>query len=127
MLLRLTPGRSPLTWHLCYREQRQLHGIEADLLQSDSHLTAMLYGFDRLYSGQDMPASEQLPLRQDRDRRAVNRIAAAFAATVLAISVLFSAAVALASVTRTRVRPSTAEPERTRPGREADSQQDPPG
>jgi hypothetical protein len=40
---------------LCYREQRQLRRIEADLLQSDSHLTAMLYVSDRLYSGQDMP------------------------------------------------------------------------
>ena len=26
---------------LCYREQRQLAGIEADLLQSDSHLAAI--------------------------------------------------------------------------------------
>ena len=43
---------------LCDREQRHLRGIEARLLQSDSHLTAMLYLFGRLYSGQDMPASE---------------------------------------------------------------------
>jgi hypothetical protein len=112
---------------LCYREQRQLRGIEADLLQSDPHLTAMLYVFDRLYSGQDMPASEQVPSGQDRDRRAVTRITAAFAAAVLAISLLFSAAVALASTRRARVRPSTAEPERTRPGREADGQQNPSG
>ena len=113
---------------LCDREQRQLRGIEAGLVRADSHLTAMLDVFDRLYSGQDMPASEQVPLRQDGDRRAVTRIAAAFAATVLAISVLFSAAVALVtSVRRARVRPSAAEPERTRPGREADGQQNPPG
>ncbi len=103
---------------LCYREQRQLCGIEADLLQSDSHLTTMLYVFDRLYRGQDMPG---------RDQGAVTRIAAAFAAAVLAISVLFSAAVALASARRARVRPSAAEPERTGPGREADGQQNPPG
>jgi hypothetical protein len=77
---------------LCYREQRQLRGIEADLLQSDSHLTAMLYVFDRLYSGQDMPASEQVPSGQDRDRRAVTRIAVAFAVAALALSILFSAA-----------------------------------
>jgi hypothetical protein len=81
---------------LCYREQRQLGGIEADLLQSDSHLTAMLYVFDRLYSGQDMPASEQVPSGQDRDRRAVTRIVVAFAvAAALAISILFSAALTL--------------------------------
>jgi hypothetical protein len=78
---------------LCHREQRQLRGIEAGLLQSDSHLTAMLYVFDRLYSGQDMPASEQVPSGQDRDRRAVTRIAVAFAVAALALSILFSAAV----------------------------------
>ena len=77
---------------LCYREQRQLRGIEAGLLQSDSHLTAMLYVFGRLYSGQDMPASEQVPSGQDRDRRAVTRIAVAFAVAALALSILFSAA-----------------------------------
>ena len=80
---------------LCYREQRQLRGIEAGLLQSDSHLTAMLYVFGRLYSGQDMPASEQVPSGQDRDRRAVTRIAVAFAVAALAISILFSAALTL--------------------------------
>ena len=80
---------------LCYREQRQLRGIEAGLLQSDSHLTAMVYVFDRLYSGQDMPASEQVPSGQDRDRRAVTRIAVAFAVAALAISILFSAALTL--------------------------------
>jgi hypothetical protein len=79
---------------LCYREQRQLRGIEADLFRSDSHLVGMLETFGRLYSGQDMPASEQVPLRQDRDRRAVTRIAAAFAVAALALSILFSAALA---------------------------------
>jgi Protein of unknown function (DUF3040) len=79
---------------LCDREQRQLRGIEADLLQSDSHLTGMLYGFDRLYSGQDMPASEHVSSRQNRDRRAVTWIAVVFAVAALAISILFSAAVA---------------------------------
>jgi hypothetical protein len=82
---------------LCYREQRQLRGIEAGLLQSDSHLTAMLYVFDRLYSGQDMPASEQVPSGQDRDRRAVTRIAVAFAVAALAFSILFGAALTLPS------------------------------
>jgi hypothetical protein len=77
---------------LCYRELRQLRGIEADLLRSDSQLTAMLHVFDRLYSGQDMPASEQVPSGQDRDRRAVTRIAVAFAVVAVAISILFSAA-----------------------------------
>jgi len=113
---------------LCYREQRQLRGIEAGLVRSDSHLVGMLETFGRLYSGQDMPASERVLSEQGRDQRAVTRIAAAFAATVLAISVLFSAAVALVtSVRRARVRPSAAEPERTRPSREADGQQNPPG
>lgn len=60
---------------LCYREQRQLRGIEAGLFRSDSHLAGMLDVFGRLYRGQDMPASEQVPSRQDRDRRAVTRIA----------------------------------------------------
>jgi hypothetical protein len=44
---------------LCYREQRQLRGIEAGLLGSDSHLAGMLETFGRLCSGQDMPASER--------------------------------------------------------------------
>jgi len=77
---------------LCYREQRQLRSIEAGLLQSDSHLTAMLYVFDRLYRGQDMPASERVLSGQGRDRRAVTRITAAFAVAALALSILFSAA-----------------------------------
>jgi hypothetical protein len=111
---------------LSYREQCQLRGIEAGLFRSDSYLAAMLDLFGRLYSGQDMPASEQVPSRQNRDRRAVTRIAAALAA--LAISVMFSAAVALTtSVRRGRVQPSAAKAERTGPGREADGQQDPPG
>ena len=77
---------------LCYREQRQLRGVEAGLFRSDSHLAGMLEMFGRLYSGQDMPASEQVPSGSGRDRRAVTRIAAAFAAAALALSILFSAA-----------------------------------
>jgi hypothetical protein len=46
---------------LFYRQQRQLRSIEAGLFRSDSHLTGMLEMFTRLYSGQDMPASEHLP------------------------------------------------------------------
>ena len=80
---------------LCYREQRRLRGVEAGLFRSDSHLAGMLEMFGRLYSGQDMPASEQVPSGQDRDRRAVTRIAVAFAAGALAISILFSAALTL--------------------------------
>jgi len=60
---------------LYYREQRQLRGVEAGLFRSDSHLAGMLEMFGRLYSGQDMPASEQVPSGQGRDRRAVTRIA----------------------------------------------------
>ena len=77
---------------LCYHEQRQLRSIEAGLLQSDSHLTAMLYVFDRLYRGQDMPASERVLSGQGRDRRAVIRIAVAFALAALVLSILFGAA-----------------------------------
>jgi hypothetical protein len=77
---------------LCYREQRQLRGVEAGLSRSDSHLAGMLEMFGRLYGGQDMPASEQVPSGQARDRRAVTRIAVAFAVAALALSILFSAA-----------------------------------
>src|SRR5712671_1891697 len=120
-------GQEP-TMSLCYREQRQLRDIEAGLFRSDSHLVGMLETFGRLYCGQDMPASERVLSGQGRDQGAVTRIAAAFAATVLAISVLFSAAVALVtSVRRARVRPPAAQPERTGPGREADGQQNPAG
>ena len=79
---------------LCYREQRQLRGIQAGLFRSDSHLAAMLEVFGRLYDGQDMPASEQVCPGHGRDRRAVTRIAAALAAAALALSRLFSAALA---------------------------------
>jgi len=82
---------------LCYREQRQLRGIEAGLFRSDSHLAGMLETFGRLYRGQDMPASERVPSGQARDRRAVTRIAVAFAVAALAISILFSAALTLPS------------------------------
>jgi len=77
---------------LCYSEQRQLRGIEAGLFRSDSHLVGMLETFGRLYRGQDMPAFEQVLSRQGRDRRAVTRIAVAFAVAALALSILFSAA-----------------------------------
>ena len=75
---------------LCYREQRQLRGIEARLLGSDSHLAGKLEVFGRLYRGQDMPASEQVPSGHGRDRRAVTRIAVALAVAALALSILFS-------------------------------------
>src|SRR5258708_31795185 len=85
---------------LCYREQRQLRGIEAGLFRSDSHLAGMLETFGRLYRGQDMPASEQVLSGQDRDRRAVTRIAAAFAVAALALSILFSAALTTPALSR---------------------------
>jgi hypothetical protein len=93
---------------LCYREQRQLRGIEVGLSRSNSHLVGMLETFGRLYSGQDMPASERVLSGQGRHPRAVTRIAVAFAVAALAFSVLFSAAL-------------------TGPGREADDQQNPAG
>jgi hypothetical protein len=63
---------------LPYREQRQLRGIEAGLFWSDSHLAGMLGMFGRLYHGQDMPASEQVPSGHGRGRRGITRIAMAF-------------------------------------------------
>ena len=77
---------------LCYREQRQLRGIEASLFRSDSHLVSMLDVFGRLYRGQDMPASERVLSGPGRDQGAVIRIAVAFAVAALALSILFSAA-----------------------------------
>jgi hypothetical protein len=78
--------------NLCYCEQRQLRGIQAGLFRSDSHLAGMLETFGRLYSGQDMPASEQMLSGPGRDRRVITRITVAFAVAALALSVLFSAA-----------------------------------
>ena len=80
---------------LCYREQRRLRGVEAGLFRSDSHLAAMLEMFGRLYGGQDMPASEQVPSGPGCDRRAVTRIVVAFAVAALAISILISAALTM--------------------------------
>ena len=82
---------------LCYREQRQLRGIQAGLFRSDSHLAGMLDVFGRLYRGQDMPASERVLSGHGRDRRAVTRIAVALAAATIALSILISAAVILPS------------------------------
>jgi hypothetical protein len=62
---------------LCYREQRQLRGIEVGLFRSDSHLAGVLDVFGRLYRGQDMPASERVLSGQGRDQGAVTRIALA--------------------------------------------------
>ena len=76
---------------LCYREQRQLRGIEAGLFRSDSHLAGMLETFGRLYSGQDMPASERVLPGKGRDQRVVTRITVAFAVAALALSILFNA------------------------------------
>ena len=113
---------------LCFREQRQLRYIEASLFRADSHLTGMLDVFGRLYSGQDMPASEQVAPGHDRDHRAVTWLAAASAAVALAIGVLFSVALAVAtSVRRAQRRPSAAQPERTRSASETDGRQNPPG
>ena len=82
---------------LCYREQRQLRGIQAGLFRSDSHLAGMLDVFGRLYCGQDMPASERVLSGQGRYQRAVTRIAVAFAVAALALSILFGAALTLPS------------------------------
>ena len=80
---------------LCYREQRQLRGIEAGLFRSDSHLVGMLDVFGRLYRGQDMPVSERVLSGRGRNQRAVTRIAVAFTLAALALSILFSAALTM--------------------------------
>jgi Protein of unknown function (DUF3040) len=80
---------------LCRREQRQLRGIKAGLVRSDSHLAAMLETFGRLYRGQDMPASERVPSGHGPDRRAVTRIVKACAVAALALSIVFTAALTL--------------------------------
>jgi hypothetical protein len=54
---------------LSYRERRQLRRVEADLLRSESRLGTMLGMFGRLYTGQRMPAWEQVPCGQGRVRR----------------------------------------------------------
>ena len=77
---------------LCYREQRQLRGIQAGLFRSDSHLAGMLEMFGRLYGGQDMPASERVRSGPGRDRREVARIAVALAVAALVLSILLGAA-----------------------------------
>jgi hypothetical protein len=77
---------------LCYREQRQLRGIQAGLSRSDSHLAGMLGTFGRLHRGQDMPASERVLSGHGRDRRAVTRIAVPFVLAALALGFLFGAA-----------------------------------
>ena len=77
---------------LCYRERRQLRGIEAGLFRSDSHLAGMLDMFGTLHRSQDMPASERVLSGHGRDQRAVTRIAVAFAVAALALSFLFNAA-----------------------------------
>jgi hypothetical protein len=112
---------------LCYREQRQLRGIEAGLFRSDSRLVGMLETFGRLYRGQDMPASERVLSGQGRDRRAVTRIVVAFAVAALALSILFIAA--LTTPARSGAPASGHRPPSlsTGPGREADDQQNPAG
>jgi len=113
---------------LCYREQRQLRGIEAGLFRSDSHLAGMLETFDRLYRGQDMPASERVLSGQDRDRRAVTRIAGGIRRRRPRSQHPVQRGAHHASpVRRARVRPPAAQPERTGPGRQADDQQNPAG
>jgi hypothetical protein len=86
------PQVGSIRWAFAIASNVGSAGVEAGLFRSDSHLARMLEMFGRLYSGQDMPASEQVPSGQGRDRRAVTRIAVAFAVAALAISVLFSAA-----------------------------------
>ena len=82
---------------LCYRERRQLRGIEAGLFRSDSHLAGMLDVFARLHRGQDMPAPERVRCGHRRDRRAITQIAVPFVVAALALAILFGAALTLPS------------------------------
>ena len=112
---------------LCYREQRQLRGIEADLFRSDSHLAGMLEMFGRLYSGQDIPASEQVPSGRPQpasrhpDRGGIRRRRPRYQHPVQ------RGAHPASPVRRARIRPPADQPECSPPSRQADGQQNPPG
>jgi hypothetical protein len=46
---------------LFYAQEHELHLIEARLCRSDPHLCELSGIFSRLYTGDDMPAWEQVP------------------------------------------------------------------
>lgn len=60
-------------------EQRQLRHIEAAVRRSDPRLAAIMGMFGRLYSGEEMPASEHEPRSQNHLRRSAAWIVAALA------------------------------------------------
>ena len=60
-------------------EQRQLRRIEAAVRRSDPRLAAIMGMFGRLYSGEEMPASEHEPRPQNHLRRSAAWIVAALA------------------------------------------------
>ena len=109
---------------LCYREQRQLRGIEAGLFRSDSHLTAMLYVFGRLYSG-SMPAPSGALRAAPATSGAVTRIRRRrYAGQRPRYQHPVQRGAHPASpVRRACIRPPAARPERTRPSQEAYGQQ----
>jgi len=104
---------------LSYRQQRQLHLIEATVHRSDPHLDAMFGIFGRLYPGQHLPDGERLPdglSGQGRLRRAAAWIVAVLTAVAVAISVLLGKAVTTATAgRRAPAQTPAAQHERTRP------------
>jgi hypothetical protein len=114
---------------LSYRQQRQLRLIEASVCRSDPHLGAMFGIFGRLYPGQDMSGTEQLPdqpVGRGRLRRAAAWFVAALITTAVAISVLLGKAVTTATGRRRAPAPASSVPrEPTRPRTDGSALGDP--
>jgi hypothetical protein len=111
---------------LSYRQEHQLRRIEAGLCRPEPDLGAKFGVFGRLYTGEVMPAWEQLPSGQDRFQPAA-RIVAVLTAVAAAVGALLAAAVALVTARRrARTDPSASKLEPPRHGGEASDQQDPP-
>jgi hypothetical protein len=106
--------------NLSYRQQHQLHVIEARLRRSEPNLAATMALFGTLCLGQAMPAWEQAT-KPGRFRRAVAWIVTTLIATIAVMTVLLRKVVAVATA-RWRARAGVPAAKRERPGREADAQ-----
>ncbi len=97
---------------LSYRQEHQLRRIEARLCRTEPDLGAIFGVFGRLYTGEVMPACEQLPSGQDRFQPAA-WIVAVLTAVAAAVGALLTAAVTLVIAgRRAGTDPSTSELER---------------
>jgi hypothetical protein len=112
---------------LSYRQQHRLRLVKAGLRRSDPLLCAMFGMFGRLYKGEGMPASEQVPTRPDRGRIAASGLAVLAAMAAVFSAVLTAALIAVIAMRRPRGRPPASRPERARYGQEAGGHQGPPG